>query len=273
MGAPRAPRLLHATITALHATPQIAMEELTREDRDILGHIAHRHGFSTAATACMLEAVAGGSGTMAQFSHPEFGGSGQWMRGGMTMVADMFNHQLKARVDALCTDLSDLLASRPALLSRVQPGGGEPWWPRELGSPDSAGAQNDRRYAYFAGQRRLAVDEGGRVTVYDTQEHRIAGFSQQQSGSASTTFTSQDGPVALSRLPVVWSNSPRPPTPPAPPTPPTPPTPPAAGPGQTTAPLQHDAIALIERLADLRAKGVLTEDEFQAKKTELLGRL
>jgi hypothetical protein len=72
---------------------------------------------------------------------------------------------------------------------------------------------------------------------------------------------------------VVWSNSPRPPTPPATPTPPTPPTPPAAGPGQTTAPLQHDAIALIERLADLRAKGVLTEDEFQAKKTELLGRL
>jgi uncharacterized repeat protein (TIGR03803 family) len=27
----------------------------------------------------------------AQFSHPEFGGSGQWMRGGMIMVSDMFN--------------------------------------------------------------------------------------------------------------------------------------------------------------------------------------
>jgi hypothetical protein len=236
------------------------MQELTREDRDIIGRIAHRHGFSTAATACMLEAVASGSGSMAQFSHPEFGGSGQWMRGGMTMVGDMFNHQLKARVDALCSDLSDLLASRPALQSRTQPGGGEPWWPRELGSPDSAGAQNERRYAYFAGQRRLAVDEGGRVTVYDTLGHRIGGFSQQQSGSASTTFTSQDGPVDLNRLPVVWSNSPRP-------------VPPAGEQRQTTAPPQHDLIALIERLADLRAKGVLTEDEFQAKKTDLLGRL
>ena len=247
------------------------MEELTREDRDIIGRIAQRHGFSTAATACMLEAVAGGSGSMAQFSHPEFGGPGQWMRGGMTMVSDMFNHHLKGRVDALCTELSDLLASRPALLSRLRPAGGEPWWPRELGSPDSAGAQNDRRYAYFAGQRRLAVDEGGRVTVYDTLGHRIAGFSQQQSGGASTTFTSQDGPVPLERLPVVWSNSPRPMSMPTP-------MPAAAGePARTamaaTAPPQHDVIGLIERLAELRAKGVLTEDEYQAKKTELLGRL
>jgi len=29
----------------------------------------------------------------------------------------------------------------------------------------------------------------------------------------------------------------------------------------------------IERLADLRAKGILTDDEFQAKKAELLSRL
>jgi len=29
-----------------------------------------------------LESVVNGNGTMAQFSHPEFGGSGQWMRVG-----------------------------------------------------------------------------------------------------------------------------------------------------------------------------------------------
>jgi hypothetical protein len=38
---------------------------------------------------------------MAQFNHPEFAGSGQWMQGGMLMLGDMFNHALKGRVDAL----------------------------------------------------------------------------------------------------------------------------------------------------------------------------
>ena len=45
----------------------------------------------------MLESVVNGNGAMAQFSHPEFGGSGQWMRGGMIMVSDMFNNYLKGR--------------------------------------------------------------------------------------------------------------------------------------------------------------------------------
>ena len=36
---------------------------------------------------------------------------------------------------------------------------------------------------------------------------------------------------------------------------------------------QDDLFALIERLADLRAKGILSDEEFAAKKTELLSRL
>jgi hypothetical protein len=35
----------------------------------------------------------------------------------------------------------------------------------------------------------------------------------------------------------------------------------------------QDVFATIEKLAGLRAKGILTEDEFQAKKAELLARL
>ena len=35
----------------------------------------------------------------------------------------------------------------------------------------------------------------------------------------------------------------------------------------------QDIFASIERLADLRAKGVLSDDEFSAKKVELLSRL
>ncbi|MEA2788303.1 MAG: hypothetical protein QOG73_709, partial [Acetobacteraceae bacterium] len=40
----------------------------------------------------------------------------------------------------------------------------------------------------------------GRVRVYDTGEHRIGGFSQQQSGSQSLTFTSQTGSIRLEDL-------------------------------------------------------------------------
>ena len=74
--------------------------------QESLDDIARRHGFGRGAVDSMLESVRRGHGTMAQFSHPEFSGSGQWMRGGMTMVSDMFNKTLASRVDALCTDLA-----------------------------------------------------------------------------------------------------------------------------------------------------------------------
>ena len=59
----------------------------------------------------MLFSIVSGRGGMAQFSHPEFGGSGQWMAGGAIMISDMFNNGLKARVDALCNELSALIRS------------------------------------------------------------------------------------------------------------------------------------------------------------------
>ena len=37
--------------------------------------------------------------------------------------------------------------------------------------------------------------------------------------------------------------------------------------------LEDDIFSKIERLADLHARGILTADEFQAKKTDLLSRL
>jgi hypothetical protein len=47
----------------------------------------------------LLQALVNSNGTMAQFNHWELGGGGQWMRGGMTMVGDMFNYGLKSKVD------------------------------------------------------------------------------------------------------------------------------------------------------------------------------
>jgi hypothetical protein len=56
------------------------------------------------------------------------------------------------------------------------------------------------RYACFPGRRRLAVMQHDRVRVFDTGDHRISGFSQQQSGSQSLAFSSQLGLVQLEDL-------------------------------------------------------------------------
>jgi hypothetical protein len=75
--------------------------------------LAHRTGFSQEAVTSMLFSIVSGRGGMAQFSHPEFGGSGQWIAGGAIMISDMFNNALKARVEALCNELSALIRSEP----------------------------------------------------------------------------------------------------------------------------------------------------------------
>ena len=58
-------------------------------------------GFSPDAVTSMLFSIMAGRGGMAQFNHPEFGGSGQWVTGGAIAISDMFNNVLKARVGAL----------------------------------------------------------------------------------------------------------------------------------------------------------------------------
>lgn len=316
------------------------MPELTPEGQRIVGDIAQRYGFSPAAVTVMLQAVAAGGGTMAQFDHPEFGGMGQWSRGGMTMIGDMFNNALKARVDGLCGELAGVVGqhTRPGSFAPTQrqsqsQGGGTPaammgdvslfvpragevaatWWPAGLGQPSSVGQQNDIRYAVFPATRRLALMVNGVLSVYDTLDHHIGGVSQQQSGDASLSFTSQRGLVRLSELPVVPEAStasasaaqpaaaerPSPaaaaaaampaaeehkePSEPAAPASPPPlaqqsaapaSPPPASAPAALSAAAPGDDIfAKLERLAALRDKGILSEEEFSAKKAELLSRL
>ena len=166
---------------------------------DNIAEIAQRHGFSPDAARAVAEALRHGGGTMAQFNHPELGGMGQWVAGGMLMIGDMFNNDLKARVGALCRDLAASPGPVPAAAEQ-QPAQTGRWWPDYLGAPSATGAQNDMRYACFPDRRRLAVMQHGHVRVYDTGEHRIGGFSQQQSSTQSLTFTSQLGPVRLEDL-------------------------------------------------------------------------
>ena len=181
-------------------------------------------------------------------------------------------------------------------VSLFVPGSGVPgnWWPAELGAPSSVGAQNDIRYACFPAARRLAIQlGGGEVRVFDTQGHQISGFSQQQGGDASLTFTSQHGVVRVADLPRVddlpWVDGAAPqaaaaPSPvvaqppaavPAPPPVQAPPSAVAAEPAPPAGGITDDEVifARIERLAELKQKGILTEEEFAAKKAELLARL
>jgi hypothetical protein len=321
------------------------MQQLTDEGRRIVDDVARRHGFSSDAVLCMLLAVSAGYGNQAQFNHPEFGGMGQWSMGGMIMIGDMFNNYLKGRVDSLCRELSSLIQGQPLFQmpaqsqSQSQGGGGGGgwqgqtggshqqqsngyggtgaslfvpnaasgnWWPADLGMAGSTGGQNNLRYAYFPAARRLAVDINGQVSVYDTGQHQIGGFSQQQSGDQSITFTSQFGLVRVADLPRInpvntgaapqqqphasqpepWVQAepwvqPEPSVQAAPwvqPAQSAPaPTPPMASspPNQFGPPhAQHDEIvSLLEKLADLHKKCILTDSEFESKKAELLSRL
>lgn len=309
------------------------MRQLSPGGQQAINDIAARHGFSNDAVASMLESVINGNGSMAQFNHPEFSGGGQWMRGGMTMVSDMFNNYLKGRVDGLCSELSQLVAAQPNLLqsgsfqSQSQGGqggqqqnnyggqgggqaqssnyGGSPvslfvppapgtpanWWGNDLLWPNSTGAQNGVRYACFNQAQRLAIEVNGTVTIYDTLDHHIGSFSQQQSSGGSLSFSSQYGLISVASLPVVSingvlqnrqvnanfsgnssplnndnnnnnnsfspaNNAPLPPT------------------MATVASAdESDIFAKIEKLAQLQAKGIVTAEEFAAKKGELMARL
>ena len=149
-------------------------------------------------------------------------------------------------------------------------GGSGHWWPADLGRPTSTGAQNDVRYAYFAQTRRLAIEVNGRVTIYDTLDHQISGFSQQQSSGGSLTFSSQHGLVDVASLPVLSVDGvPRHVHVPTP----TPSPVPQSSVGAPSVGGEVDVFATIEKLAELRDKGILSEEEFATKKAELLARI
>src|SRR3982751_5940948 len=73
------------------------------------------YGVSHEAVLTLFDALIAGHGTMAQFSHPELGGMGQWTRGGMIMIGDLFNSALRAKVNDLCRELANLVSSRQVL--------------------------------------------------------------------------------------------------------------------------------------------------------------
>jgi len=137
--------------------------------------------------------------------------------------------------------------------------------------PAASGAQNAMRYAYFPAQHRLAIAVHGHLRLYDTLDHQVSGVSQQQGPGSRVIFTSQHGVVEVITLPIIASARPGSPdqgssasTRSAS----TPPPEPDIAAAQAT-----DMFAILERLAELRHKGILSEEEFATTKAELLRRL
>jgi hypothetical protein len=152
------------------------------------------------------------------------------------------------------------------------------WWPPELGQPSSAGSQDNLRYAIFPEAHRLAVERSGQITLYDTRDHLISGVSQQQGADQSVRFVSQHGLVGLHDLPVVEAGrrSSSPDTTRnglAPEPEPGDSMTAGAAPPTSSQVSSEDIFATLERLAELYKNGVLTDEEFAAKKAELLARI
>ncbi|MDR6803476.1 hypothetical protein J2Y45_000746 [Dyadobacter sp. BE34] len=263
------------------------MKTLSADGQQQVNAIAVRYNIQPETVESLLKAIIRGNGTMAQFNLPELGGQGQWMKGGMTMVGDMFNNELRGTVDKLCNELSELVTS--TLLFEINddpltdsPKGtreqqntrngffSEPSssWPAIFGNPTASGSQNNFRYAYFAPVHRLVIEDSGKRTIYDTKHHQITGVSQQQDPASSYRFTSQEGVVDVNSLEKVADPDRQQPTPEM------------IYDVTESASLQSQdkspediILATIEKLNVLFERGQITEEEFKAKKKELLERL
>jgi hypothetical protein len=141
---------------------------------------------------------------MAQFSHSDFGGMSQWSPG-MTMVGDMFNSNLKSKLDAICTVLATYAAETPLTDRGNGREDGEvsyqssrersSWWERLV--------QSAHRMT-FSMQFSPALEdwqsETAAMSKFTTLNHRIFGVAQAQSAAQTLTFNSQDALVRVSDL-------------------------------------------------------------------------
>ncbi len=193
-------------------------------------------------------------------SQSQSGGGHQVLVGGAGLQQQASGGGQQMQVSGGMAPMAPLFTSDPR----------DSWWPPELGTPSSSGAQNEVRYAYFPAAGRLAVEVNGQVSVYDTSGHQIAGISsQQQSSGGGLVFSTGDGSINLAHLRAVGA-------PVAPPESASAAATPAAVPARpepVAAEPATDVFATLERLGDLMQKGILTEQEFATKKAELLSRL
>ena len=272
---------------SLSSTTGRTVRELTSQgERAVADLYSARYGVSAAAVRAMLEAVRLGNGLHGAVLPLELGGR-RALDGGRHDDGRRRHPTTacRAKVNGLasencracwpprwCTPApGPVTAAGPGPVHQAHPGS---WWPGELGQPGASGSQGNSRYAVFPQARRLAVQSGdGPVRVYDTLGHVIGGVQQRRGGlPGRLSFGSQHGTFASSAY--RWRLAAPPGPARAPPRcrgPAPAPPPPAAPPDRASrAGADADAVlAALERLGELHQRGILTDEEFAAKKAEL----
>lgn len=166
--------------------------EKSREE--VIREIAAEHGVTVGTVASLLHGLQATGGNQVQFNIGELGGMGQWQPG-MTMVGDMFNHSLKAKVEGLCSAIAALSHNLPREVadeSHAVPGSS---------SATFKGSQNDTHYTYFADENRLVIYDDGKNTSYDTTGYPLTGVQQAQDNSGKRlSFTYPGGAVQAKDL-------------------------------------------------------------------------
>jgi hypothetical protein len=181
--------------------------------QDVIPQIAQRYQVPEPIVRELYRQLQATGGRQCQLSCPEFGGQAQWMPG-MVLVSRPTDHQLRARVDGLCSELAAIVqgsdTSAPAALNReagtapasgcVSLPAGESWWPASFGHPAASGDQNGIRYAYFPQYQRLLLQQGARIDAYDTGDLQITGAGRQQGNAHTLTFSTDRGPIDVKKL-------------------------------------------------------------------------
>jgi hypothetical protein len=179
----------------------------------LVQEVSQRNRLSEEAVGILLKALESSGYSMAQFNHPDLGGMGQWS-GGMTMIGDFSNSELKGRVERACSELVEGMKGEEGIKERSKLEEGSTsndsvgssksnnknWWPEDFGAISSSGSQNGCDYAYSSATHRLALRNDSKVTIYDTGKHEIYGVAQQQGRSSSLEFQSQLGTVTAGEL-------------------------------------------------------------------------
>jgi hypothetical protein len=76
------------------------------------------------------------------------------------------------------------------------------WWPPTLRRPSTSGAHGTLKFAFFADKRRLLVESGELLLLFDSGAHQICEVEEQLGQEPGLAFTSQNGrhPIGDLRL-------------------------------------------------------------------------
>jgi hypothetical protein len=175
---------------------------------EFIAKIAVRYSVSKEAVAMVLNGLKATGGRRVEFNHSDFGGLCHWAPT-RTLVEDMVNYEASAKLKAVVGDLLEYLRFRPTSFGKLagpavtyRPGESRPtdWWPAELPAPETTGSQGRLRYAIFPDAHRLAIEDSGTVTIFDTLNHRLTDISRVPGPDQALTFRSDVGLVTISDL-------------------------------------------------------------------------